>query len=214
MQKDPLVRLDNVPYQYSIIFDYSGLSDIHSVGVKGQGVGIFYEEDCPDVNALNADYFVQHGACPVPERHATLVAKILQLTAPEATVYNFKGSNAVVPSVRDSANFFNPSLEIGSYSWHYVLTECLNNSYCIKDQELDQHIYEDRLIYFVAAGNVHDSIDYVHIGSPGKALNAITVGAVQPYTRTYISESKWKNSEILNQKPEIVNYTNFFDDTN
>ena len=211
LHKNPSVELDDNYYYYSIIFNFSGLTSYHSAGVKGDGVGLFYEENCPDAEMLNNEYFVQSGTCSDPESHSTKVAKLLQLTAPEAVIVNFKGFNAVIPNVQNNANRYNPHLEIGSYSWHYILPDSLKDVYHIKDQELDQHIYEDRLIYFVAAGNMSDTSD-IYVTSPGKALNAITVGAVHPATQAYTDYSKWRNSEIRNQKPEIANYTNFYFD--
>lgn len=202
------VKLNTVYVQYSVIFGYTGVNGMHSSGAKGGGVGVFFEEGCPDVSYLNAGYFIQSGICDDSDSHATKVAKLLQLTAPEATIVNFIGDDAVISIVDNNANRFNPKLEIGSYSWHYIVSPCIEGVYCYADEELDQHIYEDRLIYFVAAGNMDDSTD-VYVGSPGNALNAITVGAVHSYTGMYADYSKWKNSEIHNQKPEIANYTDF-----
>lgn len=205
LKKEHSIKLDE---DYSVIFNYSGLNGLHSIGVNGREVGLFYEEGCPDVGILNSNYFIQSGDCLTANPHSNKVVKILQTTAPEAMVVNFNGFDAVVSIVRNNANRFTPPLEIGSYSWHVETSACMDGLYCGYDQELDQHIYEDRLVYFVAAGNMSDAND-VFVGSPGKALNAITVGAVDPYMKTYISQSKWKNSEIKNQKPEIANYTNF-----
>ncbi len=210
-------KIDETYYPYSYIFDYTGVNAMHSVGAKGNGIGIFFEEpDCPDnTSVLTINNFIQFDNCQNPGGHATKVAKLLQITAPEATIVSFtgfgQGSYSVVSAVADSANQFDPALEIGSYSWHYSDPPCDNDSYCFTDQDLDQHIYENRLIYFVAAGNM-DNVGDVYVGSPGKALNAITVGAVHPNSGQYISGSKWKNSEIENQKPEIANYTNFYFD--
>lgn len=207
--KKKSIKYDYVNVDYALVFGYSGVNNLHSAGQKGSGVGLFFEEGCPYVDELDTNFFIQSGSCSNPDMHATKVAKILQLTAPEAMVVNFDGSDAVISIVQNNANRFNPKLEIGSYSWHYVDPPCINGLYCDDDQLLDEHIYEDRLIYFVAAGNIEYPSD-IYVGSPGKALNAITVGAVNPYTRAYISESKWKNSEILNQKPEIANFTDIY----
>lgn len=203
------IQHDDSFYHYSLIFGYSGVNGIHSVGVKGNGVGLFFEESyCPDYTELDLNYFDQSGNCQYTGLHATKVAKLLQLTAPEAMVVSFVGDSAVIPVVENYANQYNPKLEIGSYSWHYINTPWEDSVYSYTDQNLDQHIYEDRLIYFVAAGNMAGNND-VYVGSPGKALNAITVGAVLPHTGEYANDSKWKNSELRNQKPEIANYTNF-----
>ena len=217
LKKELSRKIDEGYVPYSYIFAYTGVNGMHTVGAKGNGVGLFFEEpDCPDnVAVLNVYKFNQFDSCITPGSHATKVAKLMQLTAPEAMVVSFVGfgssSLSVVSAVDNYANHFSPKLQIGSYSWHYNASPCTGNAYCIVDQDLDQHVYEDRLIYFVAAGNMDDSSD-VYVGSPGKALNAITVGAVNPHTGAYTSYSKWKNSEIGNQKPEIANYTNFYFD--
>ena len=212
LQKKVPIQKTYSYYHYSITFGYTGVNGMHSVGAKGDGVGIFFAEDggCPDVGVLNEDYFIQSGICSSPSLHATMVAKLLQLTAPEATVVNFVDHDVVIPSVEQNANLFNPTLEIGSYSWQYSGDgPCVRGLYCYRDQQLDQHIYEKRLIYFIGAGN-KDYEEDVYVSSPGIALNAIAVGAVDPETGTYVSYSKWKNSELQNQKPEIANYTNFY----
>lgn len=208
LKKSVSVKYDVIYYHYQIIFNYTGVDNMHLIGAKGNGVGLFFEDaGCADTSVLNVNYYVRSNTCSGVDLHATKVAKLLQLTAPEAMIVNYAGGAAVIPEVDHNANRFDPKLEIGSYSWHYTVDSCSNNIYCYFDQELDQHIYEDRLVYFVAAGNMENSSD-VYVGSPGKALNAITVGAVHPHTGEYINESKWGNSEIRNQKPEIANYTN------
>ena len=211
MRKNLSMKYDENYYDYHIVFNYTGVDGMHSVGAKGNGVGLFFEEGCPDASVINQNFFIQFDSCTSPSSHATKVARLLQLTAPEATVVNFTGfgqsSLSVVAAVDNYADLFNPKLEIGSYSWHYDNSPCENDSYCVADQDLDQHIYENRLIYFVAAGNM-DDVNDISVGSPGKALNAITVGAVNSHTGAYINQSKWENSEIGNQKPEIANYTN------
>lgn len=209
LKKKVFAKYDEYYTGYIGIFYYSGVYDMHLIGAKGSGVGLFFEEGgCPYADMINQNLYIQSGNCLTPQMHATKVVHLMQLTAPEAMVVGFDGFDPVVSIVDHNANLFNPKLEIGSYSWHHNDVSCLNSSYCFVDEELDQHIYEDRLIYFVAAGNMDDSLD-VYVGSPGKALNAITVGAVRSHTESYIPESKWKNSEIRNQKPEIAHYTNF-----
>lgn len=210
-EKKVSIKYDEVNYPYSVIFGFTGVNGMHSVGAKGSGVGLFFEEGCPFSSVLNENYFIQSGDCLNPDMHATWGAKLLQLTAPEAMVVNFvkSGSNVVNSIVELNGNRFNPPLEIGSYAWHIDGTVCSNAIYCYGDEELDEHIYNDRLIYFIAAGNMSNVGDDVFVGSPGKALNAITVGAVSPNTDEYFNRSKWKNSEIGNQKPEIANYTDF-----
>ena len=139
-QRKNLSRKNNATYYpYSYIFDYTGVNAMHSVGAKGDGVGLFFEEsDCPDnTSVLNINNFIQYDNCQNPGGHATKVAKLLQITAPEATVVSFTGfgqqSYSVVSAVTDSTSQFDPPLEIGSYSWHYSDSPCDNDSYCFAD---------------------------------------------------------------------------------
>jgi subtilisin family serine protease len=68
---------------------------------------------------------------------------------------------------------------------------------------MDNYIYDKGVISFKSAGNIGD-----HVTSPGKALNIITVGALDPLTNGYKDYSSWKNpDDIANQKPEIAMYT-------
>ena len=83
-------------------------------------------------------------------------------------------------------------------------------SYSVKnfncgDRDLDDFIYANDIASFVAAGNQTSSTGSFYVTTPGKALNAITVGGVYPFTNNYETFSRWKNSEIENQKPEIKN---------
>ncbi len=88
------------------------------------------------------------------------------------------------------------------------------------DMEMDRYIYENRMINFVCAGNKRQTLTSdgcrphsdttSYVASPGKAVNAITVGAVHPGApapNRYTWYSQWKSSVIGNKKPEIAMYT-------
>jgi len=166
---------------------------------KGRQIGIyFFETGCPEVysSGVNTSNYVQMDYCPAVSGHGTAVTRILQMASPEAKIYGYY-QNAYPPNPFSKS----PPIEIGSRSQQYD-----TQTYDSKDFDMDQYIYENRVIQFVAAGNRGDSHTYVT--SPGKAVNAITVGAVKPEDGYYACYSGWRNSDVLNEKPEVAAYTN------
>lgn len=171
------------------------------LGHKGSGIGIYFTETgCPKTSHLNTSLYVQGNVCERGIRvHPTGVARILQTTAPQAKIYGFDQEN--YPSTFSS---YSPPIYIGTHSWSISA----DSVYTEEDKKMDNYIYENRIIEFVAAGNTKGTTNYVT--SPGKAVNAITVGAINPDSYTYASYSGWKNSSLGNQKPEVVNFTHFY----
>ena len=187
---------------YSDILAYSQITDYaFPNNFNGNGIGVYFTETgCPNLTNINTNYYVQGNMCVNGERaHPTGVTRVLQVTAPQATIYGYDQVNYPNPDLPT------PKIEIGSHSW----ANCFDSVYCSEDAAMDKYIYDYRVIVFVAAGNKNDSIPQYWVSSPGKALNAITVGAVDPTTNMYKDYSMWINSEIKNQKPEMANYTDF-----
>ena len=168
---------------------------------KGSDIGIYFTETgCPKTSHLNASLYVQGNTCVRGVRvHPTGVARILQTTATEAKIYGFDQENYPI----NPADYSTP-IYIGSHSWSISA----DSVYMSEDKEMDNYIYSNKVIEFVAAGNTKGTTNYVT--SPGKSVNAITVGAITPDTDTYASYSGWKNPSMGNQKPEVVNYTHFY----
>lgn len=193
---------------YNIIFSYSDIfSHAHNNGFKGQEIGIFFDEiGCPDPIGYNRSYFIQLNNCNNGiQMHPTGVASILSKTAPMATLYAHDGSG--ISSLEDlKIDDHTPKIELSSHSWHYKT----NGSYSIYDKVFDNYIYKSRLISFVASGNIDPKDTSAFVGSPALALNTIAVGAVNPSNNNYASYSKWKNSNVGNQKPEMANYSEFY----
>ncbi|MCQ2108343.1 MAG: S8 family serine peptidase [Fibrobacter sp.] len=187
-------------------------SDIHSLsqisthaftnGHKGNGVGVYFNETgCPNSANLDLSNYSAMNSCIHGERiHATGVAMILQKTAPEAKIFGYDEVGYPNP------NETTPRIDIGSHSW----TVCSDGSYCQGDVDMDNYIYNNRVINFVCAGNKDQGDDDYWVKSPGLAVNAITVGAVTPTTGYYAYYSMWKNSDVRNQKPEVANFTDFY----
>jgi hypothetical protein len=101
---------------------------------------------------------------------------------------------------------------ISSHSWYTTDSAATAGDYVLVDMNMDNYVYNTRIVSVVAAGNSTDPNnpnDNFIIRSPGKALNAITVGAIDPNNDNYKYYSHWINSEIGNEKPEVANYTDF-----
>ncbi len=168
---------------------------------KGFGIGIYFTETgCPKTSYLNTTLYEQGNTCERGVRtHPTGVARILQTTAPQAKIYGFDQEN-----YPDNPLSYSTPIYIGTHSWSISA----DSVYTEEDKKMDNYIYENKIIEFVAAGNTKGTTNYVT--SPGKAVNAITVGAINPDSYTYASYSGWKNSSLGNQKPEVVNFTHFY----
>lgn len=185
---------------YSYILQKSGVTSYaHNNGVKGRGVGVYYNEGgCPPLSYVNTSYYTRLGTCPGYATHVIGVTRVLQTTAPEAMIYGIDGVN--YPT---NVSSYAQPIMIGSQSWSFVLDD---NGYTSYDAVMDNYIYTNRVVEFVAAGNGGRQS---YIGSPSRALNAISVGAVSPVDNMYVSYSSSKNSIALNDKPEVANYTSF-----
>lgn len=175
-------------------------SDAWNKGYFGQNVGIYYSEGgCVPSNYVNSAYFTQLNSCPGGySTHAIGVARVLQSTTGQAHIY---GSASIVYPTNPSQ--YAVPIYIGSQSWSYVP---LSGNYGEGDAVLDNYVYEYGVAQFVAAANDGRS---AYVGSPGKAVNAVTVGAVSPIDYKYMSYSSSRNSTVGNDKPEIANFTNF-----
>jgi len=187
---------DNVPR--STVLALTQLSShAFSNGYYGNGIGVYFTETgCPNLTGtgINTYNYVQGSTCfNGVKSHPTGVTRVLQTASPNAKIYGFDQVNW--PS---NPFTYSPPLEIGSHSWSVGG----KNYYTQTDADMDNYIYENRVIEFVAAGN-----NTTYVTSPGKAVNAITVGSVEPETGSYACYSNWKNSEISNEKPEVAAYT-------
>jgi hypothetical protein len=187
---------------------------------KGSGIGIHVvEANCSDSSFPIADPSRYISMCSgTTDTHHSKVVNVLQHAAPLARIIGFKGSS--FPMSNSILNLF--PAEIATHSYAQCLSQVTAaeaGRYKNNDMEMDNYIYNNRKIHFVGAGNKSNSLNCdgvcsphcdttSYVTSPGKALNAITVGAVQPEFNKYAWYSKWKNSEVGNEKPELAMYTN------
>lgn len=184
---------------YTNILQRSGITaNAHNKGFKGQGVGVYYNEGgCPPIRYVNTSYYTRLGSCPGFATHVIGVTRTLQTTAPQAMIYGIDGVH-----YPDNVNSYAQPILIGSQSWGFVTDE---TGYTVYDADMDNYIYNNRVVEFVAAGNDGRNS---YIGAPGRALNAISVGAVSPVDDKYLSYSSSKNSLSKTDKPEVANYSN------
>ncbi len=172
-------------------------------GYKGNGIGIYFTETgCPNLNYVNQSLYQQGSVCYRGVRpHPTGVARVLQTTAPEAMIYGFDEVNAPNNPLGYSVPIY-----IGSHSWS--ISD--GSDYEIPDKEMDEYVWNYGLIEFVCAGNKNETNETNYVTSPGKSVNAITVGAVLPDNYYYANYTRWKNSVVGNQKPEVPNFSHFY----
>lgn len=196
--KDPINQM-----AYTAIFNTSQISThAFTNSAKGKGIGIhFTETGCPHPNFWTSKYQNVNGCEHGWQTHPTGVLQVLSKTAPEASLYGY--DQGTWPTRANHSN-----LEISSHSWASPYSP--TNEYIEVDAMMDNYVYTNGITAFVAAGNVSPDVpNNKYVSSPGKALNAITVGAINPTNDNYTSYSKWMNSEIGNEKPEVANYTDF-----
>lgn len=192
---------DFIPY--TDVLNLSGISVYaHSRGYNGSGITAYVSEsDCPNTQYINTSNFVQHKTdCSGNTGfHITKMVDLFQKTAPGAVLHEFNQNtnpnptqNGIVCDVGFRSEGFSNRSDYSGY-----------------DEELDNYINRNGMIVFVSAGNQYDSLGSYYVSSPGKALNAITIGAVSSRTDRYNFFSRWNNSDIGNQKPEVLNYSDF-----
>ncbi len=173
------------------------------------------EPSCRDTNVpiVNISKYTSYcsGGSNFSAYHHSWVVNVLQYAAPLAHIYGFStnGSYSDTSYSPHPPNPFSysPPMEIGNHSYGYIT---LDGTYAVYDAAMDNYIYEHGVINFVAAGNIAILDPTPFVMSPGKAVNAITVGAVEPATMNYASYSKWKNSYVGNNKPEVGMYTDLY----
>jgi hypothetical protein len=197
----------------------------HNNGYDGDGVGIYMAESgcsVPIPKLVNQGKYTSHCSGSI-STHANRVINVLQKAAPGAHVFGFLaygGNSSANTHPSNPRSDYNPPIEIGNHSYMECLKEVTAaeaSKYKYVDMEMDRYIYENRMINFVCAGNKQDTCTCPkcdttsYVASPGKALNAITVGAVHSsnglYPNRYTSYSQWKSSKVGNRKPEIAMYT-------
>ena len=213
---------------YEEALTISQLNYAFAYGDKGKDIGIYYmDQGCADGRYIPFSSLHKAMECNRKNQaHATYVTQLLQHYAPEAFIYGYDSKNIYKKGGPDNPTLsFSPKIYIGSISTGLGDGKKFTKNYESTDAALDNYIYETGVMTFVNAGNFNPDLQSERtIHSPGKAANAITVGAYNPYpffingVATYIYEpySNYINanvgasySEKKNRKPEIMNLGNF-----
>jgi len=197
----------------------------HTNNHTGRGIGIYVAEPtCKAASPLLVDSSRYTNGCTdsySSNMHHNQVVNVVQRAAPGAHVFGFK-TNSTSPEnthPTNPRNDYYPPIEIGNHSYmscFYPLTADKASDYKNVDIEMDRYIYENRMINFVCVGNKYNNLTECggcysqcdttsYVASPGKSLNAITVGAVHYLGNDYFSQ--WKTSKVGNRKPEIAMYS-------
>ena len=203
----------------------SQLGVAHANGDKGDNIGIYYvDAGCASASLIPNSSKHRAMACNRKNQtHASQVTTVLQTFAPNAVIYGYDSQNFNMKSTPGPSNptgsSFNPKIYIGTMSIG-VYDESLTGNYEKFDAALDNYIFANGVTEFINAGNYTPSLQSQRtIHSPGKAVNAITVGSYNPYpfylngstVPTYIYEaySNFINSDVGTAKPEIMNIGSF-----
>lgn len=168
---------------------------------QGNGIGIYMsEKSCPGTTHITDYMRLQANGVNPDLSHSENVSAIIRGTSPDSFVY-CRGKYQM-PTAADLNGYNgNPRVYIESHSWGEITG---TTSYRTSDRDWDNHVYNDAVAVFRAAGNLstidNPSCDVV---SPAKGLNLTTIGNYNDATDTINSSSCHVDSEIGNAKPEI-----------
>ncbi len=171
---------------------------------QGQNIDVLYtEEFCPSPSWFNNTRYsiidgTSAGTGGFDSDHTRLDGDILRYGASQSNLFCGGYNNSANSQFNNVPN----AIDVENYSWGEENSN-IDREYDQLSAGLDNHIYNSRNTVCVSAGNIVDGFpNSRYVNSPAKALNAITVGA---YFGGQISDfSAWGNSDILNEKPEVL----------
>ena len=210
---------EKLPYHIispDVMNKYNGIEDFAlKKGIKGHNIGMNIIEDCPNQRFILDPSHVDarcYGSTTVLDiHHGALVLGVVQSVSPEVNIMVRNDSH--FPTDFDETNAV-----ITNRSYGFATTESMGNTYSVYDQMLDDYVYQYRTADFVSAGN-YDSVYQKdkYVTSPAKALNAFSIGAVNPIrqddyhiTFSYAAYSDFINPDTKNDKPEFANVTSLW----
>ncbi|MCP4352435.1 MAG: S8 family serine peptidase [Desulfobacterales bacterium] len=176
----------------------------------GKNIGIYMNDadTCPDPGYIpNYTKLLAPGNA---KPHSELVSDVLRGVSPDSYIYCKVG---LLPTSSDLNGYDgNPPIYIENHSYG----SSTDNLYTTVDEIFDNHVYNNGISVFVAAGNDGGIEKYGYsVTTPAKGLNVISVGnynhrdifvgdilAIPADTIWYTSS--FGDPETKNQKPEIV----------
>ena len=229
---DMSIQLDQVGAGYS---GTKGSSYNNGSGYKGTGIKIGvieassgqYDSTCPHLSGIhNTRLFFKNdagsggaGITPYVTDHATMVTSIIvgqsvtvggttyEGVVPLATVYQ-----TPINSKSCVINAFNNMVDRGVTVINYSGGSNTGSGYSDYDKDIDALITETGITFVKSAGNIGE-LSPTYITSPGKALNAITVGNADTVTSAYVAKpspysmnswSLYSHASYLPNKPDIT----------
>lgn len=168
----------------------------HSVGHLGAGIGIYMTETSCAPDGYLADYTRISGTDSDRPRN---VASILRAVAPAAHIYCAGGSRAPTSTELEGPGpGGNPKILIVTQS----ASTKVSTDYDLTDQSRDNFIYDNAVLAFNSAANEGNTTGLV--GSPGKAINVLTVGNYFDSIDGVMGSSSWLDpTNTKNAKPEL-----------
>ncbi len=168
---------------------------LNYAGRRGGGIGVYMSEGgCPNANHIT-NYWKISGAS---DDHSKNVSAIIRGVSPESWVYCRSGYQ--LPAAVDINGYGgHPRIHLETHSWYYLTTD--NDDFLIFDRDFDNHVYDSAIAVFGIPGNFGSGSGFTT--SPGKAVNAISVGNYDDAIDTIHNTSGFLDSEIGNEKPEL-----------
>lgn len=176
-------------------------------------VGVYLDEDAVPVRLNpNVDTYApfiladnasmdDFNTMPGYEMRASRMYRLVHYFSDLSAVYAVKGQPS---NPADTTN--GPQIYMGLHAYGGAA----QFSYSTKAKDLDNYIYNNRTVEIVGAGNTAGNLS-----AKAFAVNAITVGALDPITKKTASYSAknfpmYSGSYETYHKPEIENYSNFY----
>ncbi len=177
---------------------------LNNNAIQGNDIGIYMSEvGCPNTTPVHITNYTRLAGST--DDHSENVSAIIRGVSPNSYIYCRDGG--ILPTADDlDGTGGNPSIYVENHSYATDYT----TDYTTRDKELDNHIYDDNIAVFKSAGNLRQDpddfsfiLDDINVTSPGKALNAITVGNYDDSNDVIHISSRYNNPETGNQKPEL-----------
>ena len=218
------LELQPTPANYSAD-DYADFSDVNNNNLKFSSVSYIWNSTNPsqfDLNGTDVGVFLGADALPVQFAMGKFVGYIHNINrdafdnpSPIDEVRSSRSHALITESSKYSVVYVgkdDPEDPAGRIPQIYIgvrnnkLKKGNTSSYSTAAKDLDNYIYQYRTAEFVPAGNYGLIGDLVN--EQAQAANAITVGALDPFSGRELNYSSANTYANGSKKPEIYNYSN------